>query len=65
VNANGWRTTSNKTAKLARSPLKHACGIIMSPLLAHSRPRLLYRTCRLLTQRGHLPLPALLPNPLR
>ena len=33
MTAYGWRATSNNTAKLACSPLKHACGIIMSPLL--------------------------------
>jgi hypothetical protein len=37
VTAYGWRATSNNTAKLACSPLKQACGIIMSPLLALSR----------------------------
>jgi len=28
VTANGWRTTSHNTVKLASSPLKHPCGII-------------------------------------
>jgi hypothetical protein len=52
VTANGWRTASNNTAKLARSPLKHLCGTIMSPLLAQSGHAWLDCTCLLLTQSG-------------
>jgi hypothetical protein len=53
VTANGWRTTSNNTAKLARSPLKHACGIIISPRLALSRHSFVQRQCRFRGQSGH------------